>query len=310
MAEYFDLSKTFSCNYCHDILSDPVILPCSEPMCKKHVEEMKIKSNNKSAKINCPFCNKEHITPEKGFPKDIRMAQLIANNFHKMDLGEAHKKAVRSCKELQEMINKMKYLVKEPENFIDEYFNKIINEIDLLREENKQKIDQWHEKCFNEIQKYKNECIQMNLCILNLKREFTTENQNFEDFDSNLQFWEKKLQIPELSNENYSFQNIHSNVDSSCLILAKNIQVLKDELLLNQKYELEGVNDKSCQDLANIKAETKDCGNCSQNLLKFFEFKISFNFLKNSMVLSFLRSILSKASVKTKILFYITTFQF
>ena len=46
MTDYFDLNKTFSCNYCHGILEQPVILPCSEPMCEKHVEELKTESMN------------------------------------------------------------------------------------------------------------------------------------------------------------------------------------------------------------------------------------------------------------------------
>ena len=180
------------------------------------------------------------------------MAKLIENNFHQMDFGKVHKKALDSCKELKEAINKMKNLTKEPQNFIEEYFNKIINEIDLLREENKLKIDKCYEECFNEIQMYKNDC------ILNLKKDFTAKNLIIENFESELEFWQKKLQIPELTDVDYSFQNINSNVDSSCLALAKYLEGLTDDLLFGQDYKLEDhVKNMSCQNLVKIKVHKK-----------------------------------------------------
>ena len=220
MADYFELNKTFSCNYCHDILNEPVILPCGETTCKKHVEEMK-----NCEKLKCHFCNEEHSVPEKGFPKDIRMIKLIENKFFQMDLGETHSKAVNSCKELKELINNMKHLAKAPENFIDQYFDKIINEIDLIREENKLKIDQWHDRCLDQVKLYKNECLN------NFEKLSKFENKNIEKFESCLELWEKKLKIPELSNKEYSFEKINSNADSSCLVLNRIFDGLKNNLL-------------------------------------------------------------------------------
>ena len=106
-----------------------------------------------------------------------------------------------------------------------------------------------------------------------MKKDFKTENQYIEDFESDLQFWKEKLQIPKLSDKHFSFQNIHSYVDSSCLALTRRIGILKNDILLGQDYKLETVKDLQCQDLAKIKIETKDCGNCSQNFLNFLSLK-------------------------------------
>ena len=246
MNDFSDLEKIATCNLCYSIFECPVMLPCSEIICEKHIEQSKKTSEN-CDNINCHFCKEEHNIPKNGFPKDIRIAKLIEHKFYQMDFGKVHKKALDSCKELKDTINKMKNYTKEPQNYIEEYFNKIINEIDLFREENKLKIDQWHEKCFDEIQMYKNEC------LFNLKKDLTTETQNFEDFESDLQFWQEKLQIPELSNEEYSFQNIKSNVDSYCLTLAKSLEVLKNDLQLGHQYKLESPKTITIEDLPKIK---------------------------------------------------------
>ena len=246
MSNKLDLKKALSCNFCQEILEEPVFLPCSESTCLKHIEAMKTFDI-----INCHFCNEQHIIPEMGFPKDIRMAQLIANDFHKIDFGEAHKKALNSCKELEKMIDKMQSLTENPETFINEYYDKIINEIDIFREENKLIIDKWHENCFNDIQKYKNEC------LANLKKEFTAQNQNIKKFESYLDFWQQKLKIPELSKKMYSFSSINSNVDSSSLALERIYEGLKNDLLLGKQYKLKTSKNVSIEDFAKIKFDKK-----------------------------------------------------
>ena len=247
MNDFLDLNEIFSCNYCNFTLDSPVILPCSETICQMHVKEMK----KKCKKIKCFFCNKKHKIPKGGFPNDKRMAKLIARKFHEMDLGEAHKRAVSSCKQLEQMIDKVENLKKDPENFIDEYFNKIINEIDLFREESKLKIDRCHESCFNEIQMLKKDC------LMSLNKELTTQNQDTEKFESYLAFWQQRLKIPNLSDNYYSFQNIKSNVDSSCLALTRSLEVFKNDLLLGKQYRLDFSKNISMVDLATIKIDKK-----------------------------------------------------
>ena len=115
------------------------------------------------------------------------MAKLIEFKFHRMDFGDSQTIAVKSCKELNEMIIKMENLTTEPEDFIQEYFNKIINEMDILREENKFIIDQWHQSCFDEIKRYKNEC------LANLKKEPRSQSIMIQNFKSYLELWQPKI---------------------------------------------------------------------------------------------------------------------
>ena len=234
MTDNFDLKSIVSCNYCNCVLKSPVILPCSESICQMHVEKMKIISKGSSSQtINCYFCKREHCIPTDGFPKDMRTSKLIENKFHEMDLGNEHKKAIDSCKEMEKMIDKLQNLTKDPEKFINGYFDKIINEIYLLREEHKLKIDQWHQNCFDEIQNHKKECLSK------LQRDLQAENLMISNFKFNLDFWQKKLKIPELSNKSYSFQSISSNAESSSLVLGAKFDSLQTEFLLGNEYGLE-----------------------------------------------------------------------
>ena len=125
MNDFSDLEKIATCNFCHSIFESPVVLPCYEVICEKHIEQVK-KSSENFEKINCHFCFEGHGIPKNGFPKDIRISKLIEHKFYQMDFGnKAHSNALDSCKELNEMIKKMDNLTTEPESdFIQEYFNK------------------------------------------------------------------------------------------------------------------------------------------------------------------------------------------
>ena len=92
-----DLKDVFSCSYCYCILKTPVILPCSDSVCENHVADLINKNLNA---IKCKSCNIEHTIPINGFIKDKRTAKLIELEFHQMDFGAIHSKALNSCKKL------------------------------------------------------------------------------------------------------------------------------------------------------------------------------------------------------------------
>ena len=168
-----------------------------------------------------------------------------------MDLGNEHKKAIDSCKEMEKMIDKLENLTKDPENYVNQYFEKVINKIDLLREEHKLKIDQWHQNCFNEILDHKINCLSK------LQRDLPDENLLISNFKLNLDVWQQKLKIPELSNKAYSFQYINSKAESSSLVLGATIDTLEAEFILGNEYGLESLKKISIEDFPKIKIEKK-----------------------------------------------------
>ena len=250
MNQLYDLKDIATCYYCDCIFESPVILPCSESICGKHVEEMKFVDYSNEI-IKCCFCSDQHQIPKPGFPKDKRTARLIEQEFHKMDFGKVHSKAANLCKEFDEMIKNLENLTNDPENVITEYFNRLTNEIDIRREEIKLIVDSWHDDCIEEIDKYKTECSNK------LKKEFTQEKEMIDEFKKTLHLWQKKLLIPELSKNDFSFEKIESNANSVVKILNKTLNELKENILCGNEFKFKSQKIISPNDLGEIKIQKK-----------------------------------------------------
>ena len=229
MEKFSHLKVMVTCNFCNCIFEDPVFLPCSKSICFKHVEEIKSRYNN-SEQITCFFCSELHQIPRTGFPKNIDVAKLIEHDYHRIDYGLTHKSATQLCETLEMNIYDYETLWKEPETYINDYFRKLINQIDLRREECKLSIEKCHEQRLEEIQNYRIDCLSQ------LDKNSSTENELIQELRNNLQFWRKKLTIPELSSKEFSFENIEKNVGSSVQTLSSKVNDYKENLLNKSEY--------------------------------------------------------------------------
>ena len=68
--------KFLFCSFCNNKFDHPILLPCNESICFKHVEEIE---SNKS--IDCPICSECHTIPENGFPPDAKRELLLSVNI-------------------------------------------------------------------------------------------------------------------------------------------------------------------------------------------------------------------------------------
>ena len=232
MSKFIELKDIVICDYCDCVFDCPVILPCSEIICEKHVEEMKF-ANNFDDTLKCNFCGEQHLIPKDGFIKDKRLSKMIELEYHQMDFGKAHRNAHYLCKELNQMIGKYEILTKEPEFLIEDYFQKIFNQINLRREESHQVTEKWYNDCIQEIESYKIEC------LVKLDNESPKEFKLIDGFRRDLQVWQKKLLIPELSKNEFSFEKIEKNVRSSVQVLSSKIDDYKDNLLNGNEYNFQ-----------------------------------------------------------------------
>ena len=230
MNKVVDLKNIATCSYCNSIFESPIILPCSETICEKHLNDFKNPIDPLKT-IQCYFCYEDHLIPKNGFPMDKRMTKLIEYEFHQIDFGETHKKAVCLCHDLNKMIEKIGIITKDPDYFITEYFDKITNEIDLRREESKLVIEKWHESRLLEINKYKTECLNK------LAKKLKPDNSIIDKTKKDLELWQKKLSVPELSNAEYSFKNIEKNITGSLKALSENFELLREEFLLGNEFK-------------------------------------------------------------------------
>ena len=183
--------------------------------------------------IRCTFCNDEHRVPKDGFMTDKKTANIIELELHHIDLGDKHLKAIESCKKLDETIQQLYYIIHEPDSYLNEIFNKLINQTDIRREEYKLVIEEWYDNCIFAIQNHKKECITI------FKKDFESQIELIQIAKIQLDLWKQKLEIPELSKNEFSFEKIDENANSLCMIINKSIDILKSDILLNTEYKLD-----------------------------------------------------------------------
>ena len=264
MNNFFDdFDEVFKCSYCNCLLESPVILPCSETICERHVNEIVtngiIPGDNTIRSIKCNSCNDDHPIIKHGFPRDKRVAKLLARGFHRMNFGETHSKATNSCKLLTETIDKLKKLTDDPNGFITEYFNNLNNQIDHHKEVTMNQIETFYINLLDEIRKYKEEFTIDHKRDFkgDFKEDFKVNYDLMEEMKRNLVLWQEKLTIPDLSQSDFTFENIEQNINKSIQVLNERIEDFKLEILNGKEYKFDTKRIISAKDFGLIKAEPK-----------------------------------------------------
>ena len=149
------MNSLIECLICKQTFIQPVILPCSHTICKKHEKECAHFNENE---ISCPQCNKAHKIPENGFLVNYLAENLIKYKFDRLELKAEQKLAVESSEYLKEIIDEFKRIRANPELEITEAIGEIRNKIDLHREEAKKKIDDDAIELVRELDEYEAKC--------------------------------------------------------------------------------------------------------------------------------------------------------
>lgn len=114
------LKATFECKICHCPLSECVILPCGETICRKHTESID--------ELLCP-CKQIHIVPINGFPLNKIVNSLIETNIQNMDMGEKFRAAEESCSKLENSLEFYKNLLHHPSKFVRKFYEENIDKL-------------------------------------------------------------------------------------------------------------------------------------------------------------------------------------
>ena len=251
MSGLSDIGGILTCNLCECFFESAIILPCFETMCLKHVEELKSGYGGLNEEIKCHFCGEQHQIPRNGFANNKQVTGMIQLEYHKIELSKSSL-ANDLCKKIDEIIAKYENLNKEPENYIQDYFQELINQIDLRREEIKLDIDEWHEERLEEIQKYKTECLEK------LNKEVPLNNdQIIKEFKGKSQSWKEKLKISEIIKKEFSHEKIEKDLRSDIATIKQKIAEYKENLLRGNTYEFEDTTPFSTEDLGQINVKEK-----------------------------------------------------
>ena len=111
----------FKCEHCQQVFESPVVLPCGDRLCQKHLRGQK--------QIACLVCCAEHEVNEANpFPLDKLLQNLT------VECGEMHAKAKSSFERHQVLLFEFENLVKDPFNYLYEYMAAIRNTVCLEKE--------------------------------------------------------------------------------------------------------------------------------------------------------------------------------
>jgi hypothetical protein len=166
------ITELLTCAWCVKILEKPVIIPCcSETICSVHETEFH------KADFKCKLC-KTPITLEasKHFPVNRIVQGLLNRKVTELDLGNNHKKAAESVKELRQLADQFEHLKTNAADMIFEFFAKQRNKVDLTREDLIHNlIVKCSDELLEELDSYEEEC-KLNLPNnLNLINSFSNE---------------------------------------------------------------------------------------------------------------------------------------
>lgn len=144
------IDDIIKCQICKKILNSPVSLPCGESICRAHILD--------KTQIFCLECHKPHPIPSEGFVACRTVEKIIQRKIDMCEFGVEYKNALNGCKKLEEMLDEIDLIKRDPCFYICEIIGELRKEIDLKKEELKMKIDEEAEVLIIEMNEYESEC--------------------------------------------------------------------------------------------------------------------------------------------------------
>lgn len=156
-----DLLTASRCIECHLILSSPVLLPCGNSVCQKHV-------GSTWTQFFCASCSLNHpVPPDQGFPLNHTLIDFIAQK-KKQERGppcsislqniKTIDKALNACALLDSVLIDFDTLESDPDAYIDECIGLLRKRVTFHQEQLKVEIDRRASKVLDELEEFQIEC--------------------------------------------------------------------------------------------------------------------------------------------------------
>ena len=178
--------NAIKCSICQEILESPVILPCNDTICKKHV------SNKINDLIRCEKCGVVHRIPSNGFQPLPFLEEIIKSEIGHLDFGSVHKEAKKSTKLFEEALKQLEILLKDPYFYTHERISELKNSVQLKGEELKLIIDEETMKLIDRLEEYERQSKEY-LSSNEFKVESKKLDRELKIAQSNLDSWLESL---------------------------------------------------------------------------------------------------------------------
>ncbi len=229
-----EIQDLLTCEICETQYEDPLILPCHNTVCSKHVY---LETNG--SKFKCSFCDKEHDSSSEKYPIDKKINKLlkISGNYINKDyiyLGENNAGAKDMYDELSDLMNKAKILVDDPEYFINEHFNELRNKIDLTKEQYVKMIEDNCEKIITQVNDLEKDCKSK---LLNKPEETEELKKYIKDVENQLNDYIISFKTPYFDSDS-DWKRIKNSIENEIEIMKYFTLKFQNALLLNREYNL------------------------------------------------------------------------
>lgn len=233
---HLEIKNVFICKFCVEIYEKPVLLPCGNLICSKHIE--------KFLKSSCCFCDKKHLA---SFISDERISKLLELNIHELNLGDSYREAIISCQSLESLIRQHEILSQNPTYFIDSYFTKLKKEIELKRFDLISAVDTSYRNSLREIQCFEEECSK------NLEELKCLPQSLLQSARSKLKEWYRVLNMP---NFDYgpNWKEIKLEALRETQLLSQRLDDAKNCLLLKRELSIESADTNILSNLISFKS--------------------------------------------------------
>jgi hypothetical protein len=232
--------EAIKCVNCRNLLESPVFLPCGCLICLKHTRDVK------EPNLLCCSCEIDHPLPSNGnFPPNQVAIKILAAKINTLEFGNEHKKAKKSCDQLEELLNTIDCLLKDPFNFAYDAIEHLKNETQLKVDKLKLKfddefaflipaLDDDHTLLITQLDDYKTSC------KVNLKSsEYLVKSSEFEkakeEARNELEKWLSTLN--ELNQNENNWREIKSESEKRIEHFRFELAKFKAESLLQKQYE-------------------------------------------------------------------------
>ena len=176
------LKALFKCQFCSELLVQPITLPCGISICDSHLDEL--------SSDRCQFCEEQH--PKNRYRVNQKLNKMIELQVNSIKLSPKFDACKENINKAKDLIDKIDLVSKDPDNFIHEYFEHLKRKVDIRREDLKLKIDDYSNEIVSKIDQTQKDCIKMakeidaiSKDIVNYKTDLNTIIQSFDSFEFN-----------------------------------------------------------------------------------------------------------------------------
>ena len=133
------LKSQLTCSYCSKIFKDPIELPCDDTICREHLSDRDVLSQDK---IKCKECKGEFQVKENKFKSNKTLKKLIESQSHlSVEEISLKKKLEDSIRKFFQFYDEFDQNKAKIQSQVFDHFQEMRFQIDEHREELKKKID-------------------------------------------------------------------------------------------------------------------------------------------------------------------------